>query len=138
MLAVELGCGLMILLGFQTRAAAVLLAGFCIVTAVVLHRNFADRNQLLHFEKDLAIAGGFLVLAAFGAGQYAVLAIASSGAVYDPGARPVTNAATARRSAGLSDAPRRRMLNEPSAVSTASGVKPRSASRLGIRGSDPS
>jgi putative oxidoreductase len=71
-IAVELGCGLMILLGFQTRAATVLLAGFCIVTAVVFHRNFADRNQLLHFEKDLAIAGGFLVLAAYGAGNWAI------------------------------------------------------------------
>src|SRR4029079_9788627 len=49
-----------------------------------------------------AASGSFAALAAE---QNAVLAIASSGALYDPGARPVTNAATARRSAGVSDAP---------------------------------
>ncbi len=71
-IAVELGCGLMILLGYRTRLAALLLAAFCIVTAIVFHRNFADRNQVLHFEKDLAIAGGLLVLAAYGAGSWAI------------------------------------------------------------------
>ena len=71
-IALELGCGLIILVGFRTRAAAALLGAFCVVTAVVFHRNIADRNQLLHFEKDLAIAGGFLVLAAFGAGSWAI------------------------------------------------------------------
>jgi putative oxidoreductase len=71
-IAVELGCGLMILLGYRTRLAALLLAAFCIVTAIVFHRNFADRNQVLHFEKDLAIAGGFLLLFAHGAGAWAI------------------------------------------------------------------
>jgi putative oxidoreductase len=71
-IAVELGCGLLVLIGFFTRSAALLLAGFCIVTAVVFHTKFADRNQLLHFEKDLAIAGGFLVLFAHGAGAWAL------------------------------------------------------------------
>jgi putative oxidoreductase len=71
-IAVELGCGLMILLGYRTRLAALLLAAFCIVTAIVFHRNFADRNQVLHFEKDLAIAGAFLLLFAHGAGAWAI------------------------------------------------------------------
>jgi putative oxidoreductase len=71
-IALELGCGLMVLLGFHTRIAAMLLAAFCVATAVVFHANVADRNQLLHFEKDLAIAGGFLVLAAHGAGAWAI------------------------------------------------------------------
>src|SRR5258708_26974111 len=61
-IAVELGCGVLILCGYHTRAAALLLAGFCLVTAVLFHTKFGDRNQLLHFEKDLAIAGGLLVL----------------------------------------------------------------------------
>ena len=64
-IAVELGCGLLILLGYHTRAAALVLAGFCVAAAVLFHTKFGDRNQLLHFEKDLAIAGGLLVL--FGA-----------------------------------------------------------------------
>src|SRR5512138_428607 len=77
------------------------------------------------------VAAGFAL-------QNAVFAIASSGARYEPAARPVTNAATARRSAGDSVAPWRRMLKELSAVSTASGEKPLSAARFGMRGSDPS
>lgn len=71
-IAVELGCGLMIALGFYARAGAWVLAGFCVFTAVVFHTKFADRNQLLHFEKNLAMAGGFLVLAATGAGRLAL------------------------------------------------------------------
>ena len=71
----ELICGLLILFGYQTRIAALLLAGFCITTAVLFHSKFGDRNQLLHFEKDLAIAGGFLVLFARGGGAWAVDAL---------------------------------------------------------------
>src|SRR5258708_35896790 len=64
-IAVELGSGLLILCGYHTRVAALLLAGFCLATAVLFHTKFGDRNQLLHFEKDLAIAGGLLVLFAY-------------------------------------------------------------------------
>ena len=74
-IAVELGCGLLILVGYQTRIASLLLAGFCLVTAFVFHTKFGDRNQLLHFEKDLAIAGGFLVLFAHGGGAWALDAL---------------------------------------------------------------
>ena len=48
-IAVELGCGVLILCGYHTRAAALLLAGFCLVTAVLFHTKFGDRNQLLHW-----------------------------------------------------------------------------------------
>jgi len=71
-IAVELACGLLILLGYQTRAAALVLAGFCVAAAILFHAKFGDRNQLLHFEKDLAIAGGLLVLFAHGAGAWAL------------------------------------------------------------------
>ena len=74
-IATELGCGLLIVLGFYTRAAALMLAGFCVVTAVVFHTNLGDRNQLLHFEKDLAIAGAFLVLFARGSGAWSLDAL---------------------------------------------------------------
>lgn len=74
-IAVELGCGLLVLVGWQTRIAALLLAGFCVVTALLFHAKLGDRNQLLHLEKDLAIAGGFLVLFAHGAGAWAVDAL---------------------------------------------------------------
>ena len=74
-IATELGCGSLIVLGFHTRAAALILAGFCVVTAVVFHTNLGDRNQLLHFEKDLAIAGAFLVLFARGSGAWSLDAL---------------------------------------------------------------
>ena len=48
------------------------LAVFCVLAAVLFHANLTDRNQLLHFEKDLAIAGGLLVLAVAGAGRWSL------------------------------------------------------------------
>jgi putative oxidoreductase len=73
--ALELGCALLILIGYQTQIAATLLASFCVATAVLFHARLGDRNQLLHFEKDLAIAGGFLVLFARGAGAWSLDAL---------------------------------------------------------------
>ncbi|HEY2185749.1 MAG TPA: DoxX family protein [Xanthobacteraceae bacterium] len=69
-IALEIGCGALILLGCYTRPAALLLAGFCIATAVLFHSKLGTRNELLHFEKDLAIAGGLLVLFAYGGGRW--------------------------------------------------------------------
>ncbi len=64
--------GLLVVAGLFTRCAALALAGFCIFTALVFHTRFGDINQLLHFEKNFAIAGGFLVLAAFGPGGWSI------------------------------------------------------------------
>jgi len=74
-IAVELGCGVLIVGGYHTRIAALLLAAFCLATAVLFHDRLSDRNQLLHFEKDIAIAGGLLVLFAHGAGAWALDAL---------------------------------------------------------------
>lgn len=71
-IAVELIGGVFIALGFYTRPTALVFAGFCIVTAAVFHTRFADHNQLIHFEKDLALAGAFLVLSVWGGGRYAL------------------------------------------------------------------
>ena len=67
-IALQLGGGALIAAGILTRYAALLFAAFCVLTAVLFHWQFADRNQVLHLQKDLAIAGGFLVLACCGAG----------------------------------------------------------------------
>jgi putative oxidoreductase len=74
-IAVELGCGALIAFGYHTRPAALVLALFCLATAILFHAQLGDRNQLLHFEKDLAIAGGLLVLVAHGAGAWALDAL---------------------------------------------------------------
>jgi putative oxidoreductase len=71
-IALELVGGIMIAVGWWTRLAALALAAFCVLAAVLFHANFADRNQLLHFEKDLAIAGGLLLLAITGPGPWSV------------------------------------------------------------------
>jgi putative oxidoreductase len=63
---------LMIIFGFKTRVVAFLLGGYCVLSAVFFHHNFADQNQLAHFLKDIAIAGAFLMLLANGAGPLSV------------------------------------------------------------------
>lgn len=71
-IAAELGGGLAILFGFLSRWAALALAGFCVIAALLFHANFADSVQQVLFLKNLAIAGGLLFLAANGPGPYAV------------------------------------------------------------------
>jgi putative oxidoreductase len=68
-IALQIGAGLCLATGLLTRLGAVALALFCVATAFLFHTNFTSQNELLHFEKDLAIAGGMLVLAASGAGS---------------------------------------------------------------------
>lgn len=66
---VELGGGLAILCGFLTRSAASALFAFTLLSAVVVHHDLADHAQWVQFMKNLAIAGGFMVLAVHGPGS---------------------------------------------------------------------
>jgi putative oxidoreductase len=75
--AIELLGGLAVLFGFQTRVAAWILFLFLIPTTLIFHNFWAvagpDRiAQLINFQKNLAIMGGLLVLAAYGAGGYSI------------------------------------------------------------------
>ncbi|MFZ1106483.1 MAG: DoxX family protein [Hyphomicrobiaceae bacterium] len=80
-IALELGGGAMIAVGWQTRIAAVALAAFSILAAILFHGNISERSHLLHLEKDLAIAGGLLVLAVAGPGRLALAKGAADQAV---------------------------------------------------------
>ena len=71
-IAVELGGALLILLGWQTRIVAWIMALFTIGTALVGHRFWVDPAQATQFLKNLGIAGGFLLLAANGAGRASI------------------------------------------------------------------
>jgi putative oxidoreductase len=65
---VELLGGLAVLVGYQTRIAAIILAVFTAAATLIAHFDFADQVQVLFLQKNLAITGGFLILAAVGAG----------------------------------------------------------------------
>jgi putative oxidoreductase len=69
---VELGGGLAILLGMLTRPVGLVLAIWCVATALIAHTNFVDRNQEINFLKNMAMTGGFLYVAAFGAGRWSL------------------------------------------------------------------
>ena len=69
---VEVGAGLAIIIGWQTRLAAFALAGFAVVSALIFHNNLGDQMQMIMFMKNLAIAGGLLLLAEHGAGAFSL------------------------------------------------------------------
>jgi putative oxidoreductase len=69
---VEFGGGLALLLGVATRPVAVLLGLWCIATGLVAHTHFGDPNMRAHFMKNVAMAGGFAYVWAFGAGAYSL------------------------------------------------------------------
>ena len=66
--AAELGGGVLLIAGYRMRFVAIALAVFSLATAVSLHHDFTDQKQMIHFLKNLMIAGGLLQIAAFGAG----------------------------------------------------------------------
>lgn len=68
----EVGGGLAIIAGWKTKWTAIALAAFSVVSAVIFHNNFGDQTQMIMFMKNFAIAGGFLLLAAHGAGAYSL------------------------------------------------------------------
>ena len=68
----ELVGGLLILFGLFTRLAAISLAIFTLLAALFFHRDFSDLDEFIHFQKNLAIAGGFLAVAAVGAGRWSL------------------------------------------------------------------
>jgi putative oxidoreductase len=70
--AVELGGGVLVLTGWKTRPAALVLAVWCIATALVAHLHPDDTMQMINFMKNVCMAGGFLQLAAFGAGRFSL------------------------------------------------------------------
>ena len=67
-IATELLGGIALLLGWKTRRVTVVLAGFLLTATLIFHTNLGDQQQLLHFLKNLAIAGGLVILFGEGAG----------------------------------------------------------------------
>jgi putative oxidoreductase len=68
----ELAAAVLLIVGYQTRIVALLLAAFVVAAAMIAHTNFGDGNQLNHFLKNVAIAGGCLAFFVSGPGSYSV------------------------------------------------------------------
>jgi uncharacterized membrane protein YphA (DoxX/SURF4 family) len=68
----EIVGGLAILVGYQSRFAALALAGYCLLTALLFHSNLSDQIQLVMLLKNVAMAGGFLYLASLGPGPISI------------------------------------------------------------------
>ena len=71
-LLVEIGGGALLVSGFRARLVALVMALFALATALSFHRNFADQNQMIHFLKNVMLAGGLLQIAYFGGGPLSV------------------------------------------------------------------
>jgi putative oxidoreductase len=69
---VEIVGGILLLIGYQTRWVAAVMALFSVATALVFHSNFEDTDMKIHFMKNIAIAGGLLQIVYFGAGPFSV------------------------------------------------------------------
>ena len=70
--ALEVLGGVAIIVGWKTRIFASLFAGFCLMSAILFHANFAEQVEMIMFMKNISIAGGFLFLVANGAGHYSL------------------------------------------------------------------
>jgi putative oxidoreductase len=68
-LAIEIGAGILFLVGCKARLAALILAGWSIATAMVVHYHPGNHEQMFHFMKNVCMAGGFLQVVAYGAGR---------------------------------------------------------------------
>ncbi|ALS62142.1 DoxX family protein [Pandoraea norimbergensis] len=71
-LATESIGGVLLALGYRTRLVAAILALFSVASALIFHNALGDQNQLFHFMKNLAMAGGLLQVVAFGGGAYSL------------------------------------------------------------------
>jgi putative oxidoreductase len=74
----EYAAGALLVIGLWIRAVSALLAGWCVLTAVIFHTNFSDLDQLMNFFKNMTMAGAFLIFAKHGSfGGSADAALAS-------------------------------------------------------------
>lgn len=71
-IATELGLGLLLLVGYQARLAALGLAGFTLVAGYMFHFVPGNQGEMTHFFKNVAITGGMLAIFAQGGGAYAL------------------------------------------------------------------
>jgi putative oxidoreductase len=86
-IVIEVGGGILLVLGYQSRTVASVMAVFTVVAAVSFHRNFADQNAMAHFLKNISITGGLLQIVALGLAPSASIAVSQNHALAMIGGR---------------------------------------------------
>ena len=71
-IAVEILFPILLILGYYTKFSALVLSLFTLVLAVIFHTDFSNQMQLMSFLKNIAIAGGFLIIFVYGPGKYSI------------------------------------------------------------------
>jgi len=71
-IVIEVIGGILLILGYQSRIVASVMAVFTVAAALTFHSHFADQNAMAHFLKNISITGGLLQIAAFGAGTFSI------------------------------------------------------------------
>ena len=69
---VEILFPLLLIVGYKTRLAALVMTLFTLTVAIIFHTDFSDGMQLIFFLKDLAIAGGFMIIIAYGSNKFSL------------------------------------------------------------------
>ena len=71
-ITLEILAAVAIIIGWKTKIAAFLLAGFCIISGLIFHSDFSNQLEIIMFMKNIAIAGGFLFLVVNGPGKFSI------------------------------------------------------------------
>ena len=71
-IVIEIILPILVIVGYQAKIAASILAIFCLLTAFLFHFDFSDQSQLVSFLKNIGLAGGFLFIVANGTKDWSV------------------------------------------------------------------
>ena len=66
---IEILFPLLLIIGYRTKWAASIMATFTFTVAIIFHTDFSEGMQMIFFLKDIAIAGGFMIIVAYGPGK---------------------------------------------------------------------
>ena len=71
-ITVEILFPILLIIGYYTKFSALVLSLFTLTLAVIFHTDFSNQMQLMSFLKNIAIAGGFLIIFVYGPGKYSI------------------------------------------------------------------
>ena len=60
---------LLLIIGYKTKLSALIMALFTLTVAIIFHTDFSEGMQMIFFLKDIAIAGGFMIIIVYGPGK---------------------------------------------------------------------